>query len=63
MRKKLRFSDLNVLRFLGRCDSVVVFFTDISQRVFGSDTNFSVSVEHSIVVSVCYYYSQYKCVL
>ena len=27
---------------------MVVFFTDISQRVFGSDTNFFVSVEHSI---------------
>ena len=42
---------------------MVVFFTDISHRVFGTDTNFSVLVEHSIVFSVCHYYSQYRCTL
>ena len=34
---------------------MVVFFMDLSQRVLGSDMNFSSSVEHSIVFSVRHY--------
>ena len=33
---------------------MVAFFMDLSQRMLGSDMNFSFSVEHSIVLSVCH---------
>ena len=38
-------------------------FAEISQRVFGTDTNFSASVGHPIFFPVCHYYSQYRCTL